>query len=87
MKTSKLIAYIIENNLENDFFEGKILWFSKRDGHGIILMKNGSEIYTDISTYKNEIPEPGNTVSFNFNTKIKDCACASNCKITNKKAA
>ena len=77
MKKSKLIQFIVDNNLENEVFTGSVLWFSERDGFGIILMENGSEIYTDVSVIKDRASlNKGQRVSFKFNTAIKDCACA-----------
>lgn len=45
--------------------QGKVLWFSIRDGNGIIKDEAGNEYYTDISLIKDRLPlKPGSQVSF-----------------------
>lgn len=73
---SKLIEYVIENNLENELFTGKILWWSDRDGNGIIIPDNTNhEVYIDSSVITDGIPKDESRVEFKFNTKILHCAC------------
>lgn len=62
---------------------GKILWYSERDGNGIIRDDNGLEFYFDSSVWKDEnVPEKRLEVSFVLNEAIKDCRCAKNVKLT-----
>lgn len=62
--------------------EGKVLWYSERDGHGIIVDSSGIEYYFDSSVIKSKIPKnmKGVLVTFELNTKIKDVRCAKNVK-------
>lgn len=59
-------------------YTGKILWISKRDGNGIILLDK-KEVYFDSSVCLNfAILKPNDIVIFEYNDKIKDCICAKN---------
>jgi hypothetical protein len=59
---------------------GTVLWFSDRDGNGIILDENKKEYYFDTSVWKNKTLKPLRTqlVKFDLNESIKDCKCAKN---------
>jgi cold shock CspA family protein len=62
---------------------GKVLWFDRRDGNGIIVTDSGYEFYFDISVLRNcssDNIKRGLHVQFEINSKIKDCACATNVK-------
>lgn len=83
-----VVAFIKENELEATIFTGKVLWWSKRDGNGIVVMEDnehvgsGHEIYVDASVLKNcEELIPKQRVSFNINTDITDCLCGKNVKL------
>lgn len=79
---SKLINYIIDNDLSDTTFYGKVLWWSDNKGCGIIKMSNGSEVYVDNSvTKKRSNLKRNETVSFKFNVNIKDTACAMNVEV------
>jgi cold shock CspA family protein len=65
------------------FLGGKILWYSEREKHGIIVTNDGTEFYFDISVVNGrkmpDFPEYKNAVvTFEMNEKIKDCRCAKN---------
>lgn len=77
---SKLIRYIIDNNLKNEDFTGEVLWYCEREGRGIMLTGSvDHEIYFDRSVLTfNEVPKKGDFLEFNYNTEIQHCACAKN---------
>lgn len=55
----------------------RVLWFSERDGNGIIKTLEGDEFYIDISVIPNRKNlKPRQLVKFKVNTKIKDTKCA-----------
>lgn len=85
---SLLIEKIIESELQAKRFKGKVLWFSSRDGRGIIASEEcenlgeGHEIYVDSSVIGDlDELKNGQRVSFVFNTNILDCACAKDVKL------
>lgn len=56
---------------------GYVLWFSERDGYGIIKTDAGVEYYTDMSVTPNREPLKRNQrVEFEHNPRVKDCKCA-----------
>lgn len=60
--------------------EGLILWYSSRDGNGIVVDPIGNEYYIDDSVINNKeiIREYGKNrqaVSFKVNYGIEDCLC------------
>lgn len=56
---------------------GKVLWWSERDGNGVIKDVLGNEYYFDSSVNKTGfVPVRGMKVEFNLNSKIKNCLCA-----------
>lgn len=60
--------------------EGLILWYSSRDGNGIVVDPIGNEYYIDDSVINNKeaIREYGRdrqAVSFTVNYDIEDCLC------------
>lgn len=58
---------------------GKILWTSQRDGNGIIITEYKKEWYFDYSVCLGfSLLKSGDIVTFDHNTKIKDCRCAKN---------
>lgn len=56
-------------------YTGKVLWWSERDGNGIIKTESGDEYYTDISVTKESL-ERNQWVTFEHNESIRDCSCA-----------
>lgn len=81
MRQSKLIKYIIDNNMHNEEFTGKVLWWSKREGHGIMVTSDvNHEVYFDSSVLKDKgyTPKSGDLLEFQFNTSVLDCACGKN---------
>lgn len=63
---------------------GQVLWFSERDGNGIIIDADGNEYYSDISATPNQQPlKRKQLVEFEVNPRIKDCLCAIVTKIQN----
>ena len=54
---------------------GRILWYDKRDGNGIIKDSKNNEFYFDDSVLKTEAIRD-KIVLFNVNENIKECACA-----------
>lgn len=57
--------------------KGKCLWFSDRDGNGIVVDAQGNEYYSDISAIIDRKPLRRNEeVIFKVNYKITDCLCA-----------
>lgn len=65
---------------------GKVIWFDKRDGNGVIKSTLGTKFkrevkfYTDTSAI-NEPIKAGDVVSFEHNSEIRDCLCAKNVSI------
>lgn len=55
---------------------GLVLWFSERDGNGIILGIDRNEYYFDVSVTKLKNLKYGDRVTFIKNDRIKDCICA-----------
>lgn len=61
---------------------GTILWYSERDGNGIIKDDKGVEFYFDKSVFKgSSMPEKRLNVTFVLNEAIKDCRCAKDVNI------
>jgi cold shock CspA family protein len=79
---SKLIKYIIENNMQDEKFTGEVVWYDERKGHGIISVSvcaEGHEVFIDSSVLQGDfVPSRGDYLEFNFNTDIKHVACAKN---------
>lgn len=62
---------------------GIVLWWSLREGNGIIIGEDKKEYYFDRSVLSNEISNNIKRmmkVSFLENYKIKDCLCAKEIK-------
>jgi len=58
---------------------GKVLWWDKKYGHGIVEDKDCNEYYIDNSVLNprslSETLKKGTLVSFVLNELIKDCRC------------
>lgn len=68
------------------FLGGRVLWFSERDGNGVIITNDGTEFYTDTSVIKTERPLKRNDlVIFEHNESIKHCICAKNVQFKESK--
>ncbi len=67
-----------KNLTEDTTLTGKVLWFSERDGNGIIVVDGEkTELYFDTSVIKyGEKICYRDAVSFKISTKIKHCKCA-----------
>ena len=62
--------------------KGIVLWYSKRDQHGIIVADNGSEFYFDVSVLHGRVElDKRSNVTFEHNTNIPDCRCAKNVRL------
>lgn len=59
--------------------ECHVLWFDKRDGHGIATDANGNEYYIDSSCCPADL-KSGEKVFGNVNVRIKDTLCLTNVK-------
>lgn len=60
---------------------GRVLWWSERDGNGIIVDPHGNEFYFDSSVLKKSNSSKisrNKLVFFELNKSIKDCLCAKN---------
>lgn len=58
---------------------GRVLWWSERDGKGIIVDPSGNEFYFDSSVLNlkpKQIIKRKSVVTFNVNDKISHCLCA-----------
>ena len=57
--------------------EAKVMWWSERDGNGILVDNAGNEYYFDKSVYMHgDSPKRGELMHFEINSKIADCLCA-----------
>jgi hypothetical protein len=58
---------------------GRVLWWSIREQHGIIVDPQGNEFFFDISVVdlkpKQKI-KPESVVTFKYNSNVNDCLCA-----------
>ena len=57
---------------------GEILWWSERDGNGVIVDPLGNELYFDSSVVDegDAGPVDGAPVEYVVNRAVKDCLCA-----------
>jgi cold shock CspA family protein len=65
-------------------FVGKVLWWNDRDGFGVIEDAAGNEYYFDTSSTispTHQSIKRNQVVTFEVNSRIKDCLCASKVKI------
>lgn len=66
---------------------GRVLWWSDRDGRGVIVDPTGNEFYFDksvITDIGNRVVERNQFVLFEYNQKISDCLCAHKVAIATK---
>jgi hypothetical protein len=63
--------------------QGYIMWYSEKEGRGIILDENGRETYFDSSVIKSKLPDDKKKlrVIFEPNLSIKDVRCAKNVRL------
>lgn len=67
----------------------KLIWFSERDGNGIVQDTDGNEYYIDTSVLKfdkslltkNSVSRHGLELLVDRNFKIKDCLCGTNVRL------
>lgn len=64
--------------MANNRIIGKIIWWNPRDLFGIAQDSMGKRYYLDASCFgkSNYSPKHGDLVTFERNTKVKDCLCA-----------
>lgn len=63
---------------------GRVMWWSIREQHGIIIDPQGNEFYFDISVLdlkpRQQI-KPDSVVVFQYSPQISDCLCAHKVKL------
>ena len=70
--------------MNNRKFAGTVLWWSERDGNGIITDANDNEWYFDgsvVNVADMGSSTHGKQVTFEHNELIEDCLCACKVKI------
>jgi len=63
---------------------GRVLWWSIREQHGIIIDTQGNEFYFDISVINlkpRQKIKSESVVMFKYNSNVNDCLCAHKVRI------